>query len=66
MGKIIEKIMEKITQEIKQFATAPSRNQRFITCPHCWTEQRTERDFCYRCGTRFIYLDEKAKKNPAS
>ncbi len=35
-----------------------SRRQRFVTCPHCWTDQRTERGFCFRCGAEFIYLDE--------
>lgn len=42
-----------------------SRRQKFIACPHCWTEQRTERDFCYRCGAEFVYLDEAKKRNPA-
>lgn len=35
-----------------------TRQQKTVTCPYCWTEQRTERDFCYRCGAAFIYLDE--------
>lgn len=49
-----------------------SRAQKYVTCPHCWTDQRTERDFCYRCGAAFVYLDEAAnrtsragKSNPA-
>jgi len=42
-----------------------SRKQRFITCPHCWTDQRTERNFCYRCGAEFVYLEETGKRNPA-
>ena len=42
-----------------------SRRSKVVTCPHCWTDQRTERDFCYRCGAEFIYLDETAEKNPA-
>jgi hypothetical protein len=41
-----------------------SRGQKFVTCPHCWTDQRTDRDFCYRCGSAFIYLDE-ARRNYA-
>lgn len=36
----------------------PSRRQRLIACPYCWTDQRTDRDFCYRCGAEFTYLDE--------
>jgi len=35
-----------------------SRSIKIITCPYCWTDQRTERDFCYRCGAGFIYLDD--------
>ena len=35
-----------------------SRKQNIITCPHCWTDQRTDRSFCYQCGAEFIYLDE--------
>lgn len=42
-----------------------SRRLKTVTCPHCWTEQRTERDFCYRCGAVFAYLDEAGKRNPA-
>jgi len=38
-----------------------SRSQKLVTCPHCWTDQRTERDFCYRCGAEFVYLDETVK-----
>ena len=29
-----------------------------ITCPHCWTAQQSDRDFCYRCEAKFIFLDE--------
>ncbi len=39
-----------------------SRKQKFVTCPYCWTDQRTERDFCYRCGAEFIYRDEQEQK----
>ena len=39
----------------------PSRRVKTFTCPHCWTAQRTERDFCYRCGAAFRYLDEEAR-----
>lgn len=37
----------------------PSRTVKSILCPHCWTAQRTERDFCYRCGALFRYEDEE-------
>ena len=37
----------------------PSRAVKAITCPHCWTAQRTERDFCCRCGAAFRFLDEE-------
>lgn len=30
----------------------------FVTCPHCWTDQRAERDTCFRCGARFVYAEE--------
>jgi len=35
-----------------------SRELKLVTCPHCWTDQRTERDSCYRCGAGFTYFDE--------
>lgn len=38
-----------------------SRKLGFLTCPHCWTDQRTERNFCYFCGAGFIYRDEQEK-----
>ena len=50
----------------KNLVPMPSRRQRFITCPHCWTDQRTDRDFCYRCGAEFIYLDEVDPSRPLS
>lgn len=40
-----------------------SRRQRFATCPYCWTDQRTERDLCYRCSAEFVYLDEDFTAN---
>lgn len=40
------------------FIMVKSRSQNFVTCPNCWTDQRTDRDFCYRCGSVFIYQDE--------
>lgn len=40
-----------------------SRSQKSVTCPYCWTDQRTERDCCYRCGAVFLYLDELKKRN---
>jgi predicted amidophosphoribosyltransferase len=42
-----------------------SRRLKTVTCPHCWTEQRTDRDFCYRCGAAFVYLDKAEKNTPA-
>lgn len=38
------------------FATRP---RLAVTCPHCWTDQRSNRDICYRCGISFHYLDEQ-------
>lgn len=35
-----------------------SRRQKTVSCPYCWTDQRTDRNFCYRCGAEFVYLDE--------
>lgn len=43
-----------------------SRSMKVITCPHCWTDQRTERDFCYRCGAEFIYLSTACIALPQS
>lgn len=44
-----------------------SRMQNLITCPYCWTDQRTERNFCFGCGAEFLYLDESltAKIEPS-
>ena len=39
-------------------AVFDSREEKSVVCPHCWTEQRTDREFCYHCGARFVYLDE--------
>lgn len=33
----------------------PARPVVSVVCPHCWTAQRSERDFCYHCGARFVY-----------
>lgn len=30
-----------------------------VFCPHCWTDQRSNRDFCYYCSASFVYLDEQ-------
>ena len=49
--------MNKSKNQAKQ-VIVPSREVKILTCPYCWTDQRTERDFCYRCGAGFIYLDE--------
>lgn len=40
------------------FIIVKSRSQQFVSCPNCWTDQRADRDFCYRCGAAFIYQDE--------
>lgn len=29
-----------------------------VTCPLCCTEQRAERDRCYRCGAVFVFISE--------
>ena len=49
--------------DTKQLQTAvfDSREARVVVCPHCWTEQRTERDFCYHCGARFVYTNEEQR-----
>ncbi|MDF2656465.1 MAG: hypothetical protein K0R19_2939 [Bacillota bacterium] len=35
-----------------------SRKQKVVTCPYCWTDQRSSRNFCYCCGAAFVFLDE--------
>jgi len=30
-----------------------------VTCPRCWTDQRSDRNICYCCGGAFLYLDEQ-------
>lgn len=35
-----------------------SRQEKVVTCPYCWTDQRTERNFCYHCGAGFTYRDD--------
>jgi predicted amidophosphoribosyltransferase len=54
--------MNEKTGPDKKHVMVESRKQRFVTCPHCWTEQRTERNFCYFCGAEFVYLDEQKKR----
>jgi hypothetical protein len=49
------------TKIINKYVMIESRKQRFVTCPHCWTDQRTDRNLCYHCGAVFVYLDETAK-----
>ena len=46
-------------------AAFASRSQKIVTCPHCWTTQRTERDRCYQCGAIFRYRDEEARPTQA-
>lgn len=43
--------------------TFPSRESGMVWCPHCWTYQRTNRDFCYCCLAKFFYLDEQDRMN---
>ena len=38
------------------FATRPRVS---VTCPCCWTDQRSYRNACYHCGRAFLYLDEQ-------
>lgn len=54
--------MHEKTESDRKHVMVESRKQKFVTCPHCWTEQRTERNFCYFCGAEFIYRDEQDKK----
>lgn len=61
--KMIE-IKNKIMAD-HRYVMIESRGQKFITCPHCWTDQRTDRDFCYRCGASFFYLNETWNRNHA-
>lgn len=35
-----------------------------VTCPLCWTEQRSRRNTCYHCEARFVYADEQAPAMP--
>lgn len=59
---------QKKKKTYRNYIMAGSREQKVITCPHCWTDQRTDRDFCYRCGAVFLYqdeLDDEAEKEQA-
>lgn len=51
--------MDEKTGSNRNHIMIESRKQKLVTCPYCWTDQRTERDFCYRCGAEFIYRDEQ-------
>lgn len=44
-------------------ARFPGRPPIALTCPHCWTEQRAERNRCYRCGAEFCFDDEAELPN---
>jgi len=50
--------MNKEKKSNKKAVHFESRSQKLVTCPYCWTDQRAERDHCYRCGAEFLYLDE--------
>ena len=54
-------MMSQIHTANKKTVVVPSRSQKFVTCPRCWTDQRTDRDFCYQCGAEFLYRDEGAR-----
>ena len=56
---------EKMRKAYNKYVMVESREQKFITCPHCWTDQRTDRDFCYGCGAVFFYLNETRNRNHA-
>ena len=43
-----------------QNASFASRKQKIVSCPFCWTDQRSSRNFCYACGATFSFLDEAA------
>lgn len=49
----------------KAVVTFEDRRNTIVSCPHCWTDQRSERDFCYRCGATFVYLNELKKADGA-
>lgn len=40
-------------------AVFASRALDTIACPNCGRKQRSTRDNCYNCGTRFLYEDER-------
>lgn len=54
--------MNEKTEPKRNHVMVESREQKLVTCPHCWTDQRTERNFCYFCGAEFIYRDEQKKR----
>lgn len=58
--------MINVNQKRKSDVILKSRKPILITCPHCWTDQRTQRNFCYQCGAKFIYLDELCSSKPLS
>ncbi len=52
---------------IKEVTTSKRRHLLFeerpavaLTCENCWTEQRSDRDLCYRCGTPFVFKNEQS------
>lgn len=55
--------MKKENFEVNQSKTVffETRNEAMLSCPHCWTEQRSDRDFCYQCGAHFHFTDEESK-----
>lgn len=38
------------------FATRPAV---LVSCPCCWTDQRANRNRCWRCEAQFVFLDEQ-------
>lgn len=33
-----------------------TETQSMVWCPHCWTQQRAERQVCYQCGAQMVHL----------
>lgn len=47
----------------RQMIVVPE-NKTMAWCPHCWTQQRAERDVCYRCGAQIMRLPAVGKDAP--
>jgi len=51
--------MNHIDAPVKKVVLIPSRSQRLVNCPYCWTDQLASRNFCFRCSAKFIFMDEE-------